>query len=379
MTTRTSPVIERRALKVQQRPGCPLYVFSLTAAEILQIADISRIHRDDDGDLIGYQRPEVRQHINEISEYIDSDDVIFPNPIIIALPSTVRFTSSRGPNASDGSASGGVLSIPVPSNGAPKPGWIVDGQQRALALSRARRQDLPVIVNAFVADSVDVQRDQFVRINNTRPLPRGLVNELLPSITTPLPPRLALRQAPSALCDLLNQSEASPFRGLIRRSSMSPEDRRAAVVVDTSVVEALKESLTSSSGCLFPFRNMATGETDFLGLWQLLLLYWSAVRDVFPEAWGRPPSESRLMHGAGIRAMGRLMDRVMATVDLSDEGAGERVRSDLELIAPQCRWTGGVWDELNLGWDEVQNVGRHINALSNQLVRAYVRGKAGQR
>jgi DGQHR domain-containing protein len=380
MTSRpASPVIERRALKVQQRPGCPLYVFSLTAAEILQIADISRVRRDDDGDLIGYQRPEVRQHINEIAEYIDSDEVIFPNPIIIALPSTVRFTSSRGPNASDGSASGGVLSIPVPSNGGPKPGWIVDGQQRALALARARRQDLPVIVNAFLADSIDVQRDQFVRINNTRPLPRGLVNELLPSITTPLPPRLALRQAPSALCDLLNHDEASPFRGLIRRSSMSPEDRHNAVVVDTSVVEMLRESLTSPSGCLFPFRNMATGETDFLGLWQVLLLYWTAVRDVFPDAWGRPASESRLMHGAGVRAMGRVMDRVMATVDPRDEQAGKHVRADLELLAPHCRWTAGVWDELNLGWDEVQNVGRHINALSNQLVRAYVHGKAAQR
>ena len=33
---------------------------------------------------------------------------------------------------------------------------------------------------------------------------------------------------------------------------------------------------------------------------------------VFPEAWGRPPTESRLMHSAGIEAMSLLMDRIMS-------------------------------------------------------------------
>ena len=77
-------------------PHAPLYMFTLTAGEILQVADISRVSRDDLGELIGYQRPEVRQHIQEITDYLDSDQPLFPNPIIIALPSTVRFTCSRG-------------------------------------------------------------------------------------------------------------------------------------------------------------------------------------------------------------------------------------------------------------------------------------------
>ena len=66
-------------------------------------------------------------------------------------------------------------------------------------------------VNAFITDSVEMQRDQFLRINNTKPLPRGLVTELLPEISTPLPPRLSLRQTPAALCDLLNRDPDSPF------------------------------------------------------------------------------------------------------------------------------------------------------------------------
>ena len=379
MTAAPPTVLSRRALQLVQSPDCPLYLFSLTAREILQIADISRVSRDQSGNLIGYQRPEVRQHIQEIVDYIDSHHVIFPNPIIIALPSTVRFTRSRGPNVSDGEAAGGMLQIPLPTDGDRKPGWIVDGQQRALALARARRLDLPIPVNAFVADSVDVQRDQFLRINNTKPLPRGLVTELLPTINSPLPPRLALKQMPSALCDLLNTDEASPFRGLIRRSSSTLQQRRRTVMADTSIVNMLQESLTTPAGCLFPFRNMSSGETDFAGLWQVLLMFWTSVSQTFPDAWARPPTESRLMHGAGIRAMGRLMDRIMATIDPDREDAAKLVAGDLALIASHCRWTSGRWDTINLRWNEIQNVPRHTNELSSYLVRLYVHAKAAQR
>jgi DGQHR domain-containing protein len=371
-------VLARRALRLTQTADFPLYLFSLTAAEILQIADISRITRDQAGDLIGYQRPEVRQHIQEIVEYLNSDEVIFPNPIILALSSGVRFTQSRGPKVSDGFAATGTVEIPLPNGEDPKLGWIVDGQQRALALAQATRRDFPVPVNAFIADSVDVQRDQFLRINNTRPLPRGLVTELLPTVTSPLPTRLRLRQTPSALCDLVNRDPDSPFRGLIRRTSSPAVDRNHAVVADTSVVNMLQESLTSPAGCLFPYRNVTSGETDFDGLWAALLLYWTAVRDTFPDAWGKPPTRSRLMHGAGIRAMGRLMDRVLATVNPRHPDAADQVRADLGRIAPDCRWTRGTWEGLGPRWNEIQNVPKHINELSNFLVRTHLALQADQ-
>ena len=112
-----------------------------------------------------------------------------------------------------------------------------------------------------------MQRDQFLRINNTRPLPRGLVTELLPEISTPLPPRLSLRQTPAALCDLLNRDRELPVPGPdpapIRQQGRTPE----AVITDTIIVQMLQESLTTPSGCLFPYRNLSSGETDFTGLW----------------------------------------------------------------------------------------------------------------
>jgi len=368
--------IARRALRIAQ-PGTPaLYLFALQAEEVLQIADISRVSRDDAGKLIGYQRPQVRKHIQEIVEYLDTDTAVFPNPIILALSSSVRFQSSRGPGAGDGLATAGLLSIPMPQPGKPKPAWIVDGQQRALALSRAQRQQFPVPVTAFVADSVSVQRDQFLRINNTRPLPRGLVTELLPEVDSPLPPRLAIRKAPSALCDVLNADKASPFYGLIKRASTNRRQAPDSVITDTVVVEMIQESLTSPAGCLFPYRDVTRNETDFDGILQALCTYWSAVRDTFPEAWGKPPTKSRLMHGAGIRSMGRLMDRVLGTVDPRQPGASELVKKHLGVVAPYCRWTVGRWEELNLGWNDIENVSRHVQELSNYLIRVYLNERA---
>src|SRR4051812_37893713 len=91
-----------------------------------------------------------------------------------------------------------------------------------------------------------------------------------------LPPRLAARRIPSAVCDWLNRSRDSPFRGLIRRASSAASP--GPVVTDTAVVKMVEGSLHAPSGCLFPYRNVATGETDLDGMCSLLVSYWTAVR-----------------------------------------------------------------------------------------------------
>ena len=144
-------------------------------------------------------------------------------------------------------------------------------------------------------------------------------------------------------------------------------------MADTSIVKMLQESLSTPSGCLFPYRNIATDETDFDGIWLLLVMYWTAVKRVFPDAWGKPTLKSRLMHGAGIRAMGRLMDRIMSAVNPKSPHALGHVKAELQNIAPVCRWTHGHWEDLDgIAWNEIQNVPRHIRVLSNFLIRSYI-------
>lgn len=375
MTKSKARIITRRALKLVQNEGGPaIFQFSLPGRELLAIAEISRVSRDGKGKLLGYQRSDVKRHIKEITEYLDSEQPIMPNPIILALSPDVKFVSSRGPKASDGHATSGYLEIRVPTGGR-KPAWIVDGQQRSLALERCRREDFPIPVNAFIAETVDVQREQFLRVNNSKPLPRGLVTELLPEVDTILPTKLAQRKIPSKLCDLLNRHPDSPFRGLIRRPSMSAEERKRAVVTDTSIVEMIKDSLSSMSGCLFPYRNVATNETDTEGIWEVLVTYWSAVAKTFPDEWGRPSRDSRLMHGVGIIAMGKLMDKIMSVVNPRTARAKRAVRADLALMKPHCRWTSGRWPDLDMAWNDLKNFTSHRKILASHLLRTYLTEK----
>jgi len=373
-------VLTKPAIRLQQSRGNTLYLLSLSGDELLSLADVSRVSRNGTGKLIGYQRPEVKKHVKDITQYLNGSDVLFPNSIILAFSSKARFKRPTGTRGRHPAVSAGYLEIPLPNGNGRKPAWIVDGQQRVLAISKSKRKDMQVPVSAFVTDEIETQRDQFLRVNNAKPLPSGLITELLPEIDTVLPSNMAARKVPAAVCDLLNQDPKSPFHGLVKRPSTPVELRRRAVVKDTSIVKMVENSISSPSGCLFPYRNLATGETDFTAIKRLLFTYWQAVKESFPEAWGKPPSSSRLMHGAGILAMGRLMDRIMATRTSIGPRAVRGVRREIQLVVPACHWTSGRWKELDgMAWNEIQNVARHIRVLSNLLIRAYLQEKGAAR
>lgn len=373
-------VVTRRALRIIQDDDAPLYLFALHTREIDLVADVARISRDEAGRLLGYQRPEKKQHVRQIQTYLDSGNVLFPNGLILALPETVDFKTRTGPRPPDDEpATVGTLTIPLPDDPeAPRPAWIVDGQQRSLALARTKNTELAIPVAGFIATTLELQRDQFLRVNNVHPLPSNLVTELLPEMASAPSPRLSARRLPSALVDMLNQDPGSPFYEHIKRASTAADASKERPVKDNSLVEAIKESLESPSGVLFPYRNIAAGTTDTAGIRILLLTYWNGVRLTFPDAWGLPPTESRLMHGVGIRAMSRLMDRVMAQVDLRAKDPEKAVKIELTRIAPLCRWTDGTWDELGLPWNGLQNTLRHISSLTNFLVRHYVNSRGGR-
>lgn len=84
------------------------------------------------------------------------------------------------------------------------------------------------------------------------------------------------------------------------------------------------------------------------------------------------------MHGAGIRSMGRLMDSIMPNIDARKPTAKADVIRELKLIAPICRWTSGRWEEMDdIKWNDITHTPRHINVLTNLLIRAYIKAKRG--
>ena len=108
----------------------------------------------------------------------------------------------------------------------------------------------------------------------------------------------------------------------------------------------------------------------------MLLTYWNAVKDTFPEAWGRPPRQSRLMHSAGLRAMGRLMDRVMGSVDVDGKQAPRQIRKELAKIRFLCRWTNGCGRNVAACRGTTQNVPSHVRMLTTFLIQAHLAGGA---
>lgn len=369
-----------RALHTTQGQELDVYAFFIRGGDIVRIADISRVERDEHDTLKGFQRPEIQQHVKGIVEYLDQGDVLFPNSIILAMSPEVRFTASRGtrPNRDAGVGQTGTLTIPIFEAGK-RVAWIVDGQQRSLALARSTNQSFPVPVVAFVSDSLEIQREQFVLVNKAKPLPRRLIDELLPETRDILLPRdLRKRKAPSVLCNWLNQTKKSPFFNLIKRPSDKNEDAAsdkkdddAPVITDTAIVDMIKQSLLNPLGALAPYKPTDTESGDIDAMCTILVTYWSAVRDVFPDAWGKDARQSRLMHSTGILAMGVLMDRIYARLSGANESYAA-VRKEVEKVAPFCRWTSGVWESIGLRWNDIQSTSQDKKRLQEALVRAYI-------
>lgn len=351
-----------RAVKTRQG-GVDVFAFFMPGSRLLELAEISRISRDSDGSITGFQRPEIRSHVRGITEYLNRGDVLFPNAIVLALAPGTRFVAARGtkPARLSSGSDVGTLSIAMPAG--QKAAWIVDGQQRALALAESTNKALLVPVVAFVTPNLSIHREQFVLVNKARPLSPRLIDELLPEVGALLPRDLSVRRVPSALCSALNESGDSPFRGLIRRPSLSLE---GAVITDSVLTRLMRRSLADPRGALAA--HMAPdGTADLEAMYRVMVAFWTAVRDAFPDAWGLPPDRSRLMHAAGLSAMGVLMDEVMTRAGAIAQGYNLALNA-LRRIAPFCRWTSGRWDVLNREWNDIECTTRDVRTLSNLLV-----------
>lgn len=358
-----------RALHTTQGDGLDVYSFFIKGVDIMKVADISRVERDASDELKGFQRPEIRQHVKGIVDYLNQGNVLFPNAIIFAVSPDVKFSASRGtkPAGDEGIAEIGTLTIPIYEEGK-RVAWIVDGQQRSLALSQAVHCDIAVPVVSFVSDSLAVQREQFILVNKAKPLPTRLINELLPETSGIVLPRdLAARKVPSELCNLLNRDSGSPFYKLIKRAS----DRQGteAMVTDTALMTVIRNSMNHPLGALAPYKSSGSEGVDVEAMYRILVTFWSAVKATFPDAWGKDPRHSRLMHSAGLVAMGLVMDRIYARLSVEDDVAA--VQRELDKVAPACRWTKGTWENLGVAWNEIQNTPRDIKRLQDALVRTY--------
>ncbi len=356
------------ALEVRQGPKRRLYSFAIDGKRLESFVTVSRVKRSADGDILGYQRPEVISHIAEIRDYLESEDPMIPNALVVAFDDRVQFKPLGADNLQNGASTQlGELVIPVdPTWDDPdRPGWVVDGQQRLAAIREAQIDSFPICVVAFIAADNVEQREQFILVNSTKPLPKSLIYELLPTTQAQLPSLLQRRRFPALLLARLNTDEDSPLKGMIRTPTC-PE----GIIKDNSLLRLLENSL--SDGVLYRLRDSREDGTE--KMLRVVKVFWAAVVDTFKDAWGLPPKRSRLMHGAGVVSMGFLMDAI-ADRHRAKGSPDQRVFSaDLAPLKEVCRWTDGYWDfgpGKQRKWNEIQNTSKDIQLLANYLLMQY--------
>ncbi len=363
--------IQVPAIRLQLPSGRELYAFGFDGKHVGTFAAVSRIRRGPNGELGGYQRPEVLSHIAEIRNYLETADAMIPNAVVIAFDRPLAFEadSAATPVVGQAYSVAGRLRIPwdpsLPEED--KPGFVVDGQQRLAAIRDSRVESFPIFAVVFVAQDVREQKEQFILVNSTKPLPKGLIYELLPDTQVLLPTLLRRRQFPALLADRLNRDPDSPLKGMIHTPT-SPD----GVIKDNSILRFLENSL--SDGVLYRCRTESESVEPNERILETVKHFWRAVRHVFADAWALPPKKSRLLHGAGVVSLGFLMDAMADRHRGSQVVAEEAFGADLQPLRQVCRWTEGYWDfgpGQQRRWNEIQNTSKDIQLLANFLLVQY--------
>lgn len=251
------------------------------------------------------------------------------------------------------------------------PGLVVDGQQRLTALSQLENKNFEVFVSALICSDEAELRRQFVLINNTRPLPKSLIYELLPGVDN-LPHRLSHRSRASMLTARLNYDERSSLKGMIYQHT-----NPGGIIRDTAIQRVIMNSLNDGI-----MRELVRRDRGDERCFNIISEFYRAVQRVFRDAWvGHTPKSSRLVHGAGIISLGYVME-VLALLDAA-ETSSDFVKG-LGALDGETAWTSGEWDFGNgdrRHWKAIQNVNRDIVMLAQHLiaiVRADLKKRRGK-
>jgi DGQHR domain-containing protein len=341
--------IKYNALVPKQSEELTVFSFCAQASDVLKFAQVDRIGRGKDGSLKGFQRPQVAAHINEIRTYLAKDEAVLPNSVVVAFTSGVSLSKSN----IEGIA---TVTIDLDDN---KKGFVVDGQQRLTALGGLPDKDFEVFVSAIICTNEEELRKQFILINNTRPLPKTLIYELLPSVSG-LPHRLSSRTKAAALVERLNYDKESSLRGQIHQHT-----NPTGVIKDTVMQKLIMNSLNAGA-----LRELSISENHEIKQFELLSQFFSAVQIVFSDDWtGKTPRTSRLVHGVGVMAMGFMLEHLYS---LNNSAIETNFIQKLNLLKGLCAWTDGHWEfgyDNKRPWNGLQFIPRDYLELSQYLIR----------
>ena len=339
--------ISYQALLAKQAKDRQIFVFKAKPKDILSFSEIDRIGRNEDGSLKGFQRHQVAPHIKEIASYLETEEAILPNAIILAFIDGLEIESTDND----------LARVTISYDEKKKPGFVVDGQQRLSAFSTIEKSNFEVFVSALLCKNIDELKQQFILINSTRPLPKTLIYELLPSVDG-LPEKYTTRKFAAKIVSELNHRSDSSILGQIKQHTSSTGN-----ISDTAMQKLISNS--ASDGAIRSFIKYENREEL---AFEMVNNFFSALIEVFGPEWnGMNPRESRLRHGAGLVAMGFIMDMIHS---ITNETTTKSFVPYLKLLQHDTHWTSGTWhfsDQDIREWNKIQNVSADIDTLTRYL------------
>lgn len=243
------------ALKVSQ-PFGEFFVISIKAIDLLEVTFSDVLRYNEDGSLSGSQRLlDEKKRLKEISDYIDSQDLAFPNSIIVAANYNeegfiVNDDEDKDIRWSFDEKSDGIYDVSIPSPA--KIAAIIDGQHRLKGFEGAtlkRQMETDLIVSVYFDLPSPYQAYIFASINyNQKPVSKSLALEQFGYLTTLSPQNTWSPELLSVfLVRKLNTDKESSFFNHIK---VAPQNDKYLLEINPKEQEWLVSTATIVEGIL---------------------------------------------------------------------------------------------------------------------------------
>ncbi len=377
------------ATETQLGDGSSRYHFPCNGRIIRAIAKVDRL------DAIagtGNQRNEVTKHVAQIAEGIKGGTQV-PNSILLVIDETRVSEEDDAPESFVRvTPLDAWVEITVPDDSTriaqttrtveldfpfrlaafdeEKPALLVDGQQRTAALALIDVDDVPnfvLSVNAVRADQEQAKR-VFQVANTTVKISTEFSRALMAAMSD-TPDYLRSEQARAQAVKMLGlEDKDSPFYGLVQHPGTQRTPRPPIAY------NSMFHVVTAFAKSALPI------DEDAAVLAATVKKAFQIVKDAWPLAWGKKPSESRLMHGAGLRAIGQLLATKLTMFcfegsDLDDAKVWDALKESIARLQPLIIWSSAEIGPANATAQrnykkyimEVQNTSQDIEDLATWL------------
>ncbi|MFW9879433.1 MAG: DGQHR domain-containing protein [Candidatus Thorarchaeota archaeon] len=305
--------INVNAIKITQNER-EFYLFKIKARDLLDIAYFNPREIDRES---GIQRPFKLRRSKEIAEYIDSEESVLANNIIVSIESkNLRYNAIH--------SNRGKLSIRRKKGCA----FVIDGQHRLRAFELTEKKDFELPISGFVDLSLAEIAEIFVKINYyQKPVNKSLVYDLLGISSDIFPDYVEFHE----ITERLNQTIGSPWFGLIKMLGIGK-----GIITQAAFITALEKN-----------KILDTTLEKFSLDKKIIILsnYFEAIKELFPSYWGH--RGSIISKTLGFNALVKIFPRIFEHI--VSETNGFKTKDIYNFIEPLKRINFESEDITSLG------------------------------